>query len=322
MRRVVSVSLGSKKGDKTATATFLGEPFELSRRSAPSIPAAMELIRELDGTVDAIGLGGIDRYLYAGKKRYTIRDGERLARCAVKTPVVDGSGIKNTLERDTIDWIQRNGVVDLTASKVLLVCAVDRFGMAEALERVAGEVVYGDLLFSLGLPVPLHSHAAVQRMGNLLLPVITQLPFTWFYPTGEKQESVVPKHEKWFRWADVIAGDSKYIFRHMPTPESGALAGKTVVTQTLTPADIEALRERGVRQVITSTKEFDGRTFATNMVEGVLVALAGKRTEEMRPEDYQEWLRRLDWQPTVRTLSGVQGERPLTGNETVGRPAR
>lgn len=302
MRRVVSVSLGSKKGDKTAEAVFLGEPFELTRRSAPGIPAAMDLIRELDGTVDAIGLGGIDRYLYAGKRRYTIRDGERLASCAVKTPVVDGSGIKNTLERDTIDWIQRTDVMDLSASKVLLVCAVDRFGMAEALDRLAGEVVYGDLLFSLGLPIPLRSHRSVQAFGNALLPLITRLPFTWFYPTGEKQDSVVPKHERWFRWADVIAGDSKYIFKHLPTPESGALKGKTVVTQTLTPPDIESLRSRGVMRVITSTKEFDGRTFATNVVEGVLVTLAGKRPEEMRPEDYQEWLRRLDWQPTVRVL--------------------
>jgi len=303
MRRVVSVSLGSRKGDKTAAATFLGEPFELTRRSVPGIDAAMQAIRELDGTVDAIGLGGIDRYLYAGNVRYTIRDGEKLARCAVKTPVVDGSGIKNTLERDTIDWIQKNGVVDLETSRVLLVCAVDRFGMADALDRLAGEVVYGDLMFSLGLPVPLRSHRAVQAMGRLLLPVVTRLPFTWFYPTGERQDTVVPKHERWFRWADVIAGDSKYIFRHMPPPESGALAGKTVVTQTLTPADLEALRARGVQRVVTSTKEFEGRTFATNVVEGVLVTLAGKRPEEMRPEDYQEWLEKLDWQPTVWELA-------------------
>lgn len=302
MKRVVSVSLGARKGDKTVRTEFLGEPFELSRTSAPDIPSAMKLIGELDGNVDAIGLGGIDRYVYAGEKRYTIADGERLARCATRTPVVDGSGIKNTLERETIEWLSREGIVDFQREKVLLVCAVDRFGMAEALDRLAGQVVYGDLLFALGLPIPLRTHAAVKSLASLILPVVTRLPFTWFYPTGEKQNVVIPKHEKFFRWADVIAGDSKYIFRHMPTPESGALSGKTVVTQTLTPDDIEALRSRGVKRVITSTKEFDGRTFATNVVEGILVALAGRRTEEMRPSDYLDWLNRLDWKPTARTL--------------------
>jgi hypothetical protein len=301
---VVSVSLGSVKGDKTAVAAFLGQEFELTRKAAGSFEGAAKLIGELDGRVDAIGLGGIDRYLYAGERRYTIRDGERLARCARITPVVDGSGVKNTLERETIEWLQREGIVDFSRARVLLVCAVDRFGIAEALDRLAGQIVYGDLLFAVGVPVPLRSHAQVRALGRLILPVVTRLPFQWFYPTGEKQDRPTPKHERYFRWADIIAGDTKYILRFMPPPESDALRGKTIITQTLTPENLESLRTRGVRRVITSTREFDGRTFATNVVEGVLVTLAGKRPEEMRPEDYLEWLRKLDWAPTVHDLSG------------------
>jgi hypothetical protein len=302
MKRVVSVSLGSRKGDKTVTTRLLGQEFELSRRSVPNIPAAMRAIAELDGKVDAIGLGGIDRYVYAGKRRYTLKDGERLAQCARTTPVVDGSGIKNTLERETIRWIQKSGAVDLSRSKVLLVCAVDRFGMAEALDEVAKEVVYGDLMFALGVPVPLRSLAAVRTLAGVILPVVAQLPFQWLYPTGEKQDTITPRFEQYFRWADVVAGDSKYIFRYMPTPQSGALRDKTLVTQTLTSVDMENLRARGVARVITSTREFDGRTFATNVVEGLIVALAEKRPEQMLPQDYLEWLRQLDWQPTVHDL--------------------
>ena len=303
MKRVVSVSLGSRKGDKTVVTRFLDQEFELSRRSVPDLKAAMKLIGELDGQVDAIGLGGIDRYLYAGNRRYTIKDGERLAQCARVTPVVDGSGIKNTLERESIEWLAEQGIVDFARSRVLLVCAVDRFGMAEALDRLAKEVVYGDLMFALGVPVPVRTHRGVIALGKILLPIVTRLPFEWLYPTGEKQDVVTPKFERYYREADIVAGDSKYIFRYMPTPESGALAGKTIITQTLTPADIEALRARGVARVITSTREFDGRTFATNVVEGLIVALAGKRTEDMTPVDYLDWLRRLDWRPTVRELT-------------------
>lgn len=303
MKRVVSVSLGSSRGDKTVRTHLLGEEFELTRRAAGSLGEAMAAIRELDGEVDAIGLGGIDRYLYAGDRRYTIRDGDRLASCAVRTPVVDGSGVKNTLEREAITWIQANGPVDLSRSRVLLVCAVDRFGMAEAIHNVAGEVVYGDLMFSMGIPIPLRSHAAVVRLGRLVLPLITRLPFTWFYPTGRQQDVVEPRWERWFRWADVVAGDSKYIFRNMPPAHGGALAGKTVITQTLTPADVEALSDRGVRRLVTTTREFDGRTFATNVVEAAIVALAGKGREPLSPEEYREWLARLEWTPTVRELN-------------------
>lgn len=303
MKRVVSVSLGSSKGDRTVRARLLDEEFEISRRAASGLDEASRMIRELDGRVDAIGLGGIDRYLYAGRRRYVIRDGERLARCASVTPVVDGSGIKNTLERRTIEWVQQQGLIDLASERVLLVCAVDRFGMAEALDKLAGEVAYGDLMFSLGLPVALRSRRAVELLGRLTLPIITRLPFTWFYPTGRQQEVSVPRFERWFRWCGVVAGDSKYIFRNMPAASSDALAGKMVITQTLTEADLEALKQRGVRWLVTSTREFSGRTFATNVVEGIIVALAGRRPEEMSPEDYLTWLDRLDWQPSVRLLN-------------------
>ena len=47
--------------------------------------------------MDAFGLGGTDTYVYAAGRRYVFKEIERLASAAVQTPVVDGSGLKNTL---------------------------------------------------------------------------------------------------------------------------------------------------------------------------------------------------------------------------------
>jgi len=157
-------------------------------------------------------------------------------------------------------------------------------------------------MFNIGVPVPLRSWKALQFIGRTLLPIVCLLPFKWIYPIGEKQEQITPKHENHFRWADIIAGDYKIIGRFMPPPESGAMAGKTVITNTLTPEDIENLRARGVKMLITSTREFDGRTFATNVLEGIIVTLAGKKPDEMKPEDYLEALKKMNWQPEVRVL--------------------
>jgi len=303
MKRVVSVSLGSPRGDKTVAATLLGEEFEISRIGTNGDMAKFaQLVREFDGKVDAIGLGGIDLYLYAGDRRYTIRDAAKLAANAKVTPIVDGSGIKNTLERETIEWLQREGITDFSDKNVLVVCGVDRFGMAESAARLAKSVVYGDLMFNVGVPIPIRSYRTLNIVARTLLPIVCILPFQWIYPTGEKQEKITPKHEKHFRWADVIAGDYKIIGRFMPPPESGALAGKTVITQTLTSDDVENLKARGVKLLVTSTREFEGRTFATNVLEGIIIALAGKRPEEMSPQDYLDTLKKLDWQPTVRNL--------------------
>lgn len=262
-----------------------------------------EMVREIDGKVDAIGLGGIDLYLYAGDKRYTIRDAAKLAANAKISSVVDGSGIKNTIERKTIEWLQENGVVDFSTKNVFVVCGVDRFGMAESAARLAKSIIFGDLMFSLGLPVPIRSWKGLKMVANTFLPIVCRVPFQWLYPTGEKQEKITPKYEKHFRWAEVIAGDYKIIGRYMPPPESGALAGKTVITNTLTAEDVENLRVRGVKMLVTSTLEFDGRTFPTNVLEGIVVTLAGKRPQEMRPEDYLEVLAKLEWKPTIKILN-------------------
>ena len=63
MRRIVSVSLGSSKRDHKVTADIMGEEFEIERIGTDgNIGAAIDLIKELDGKVDALGMGGIDLY--------------------------------------------------------------------------------------------------------------------------------------------------------------------------------------------------------------------------------------------------------------------
>ena len=55
---------------------LLGEQFDIAREGMDgSIDRALARLRELDGTVDAIGLGGIDVYLYAGTQRFALSDG-------------------------------------------------------------------------------------------------------------------------------------------------------------------------------------------------------------------------------------------------------
>jgi hypothetical protein len=170
--------------------------------------------------------------------------------------------------------------------------------MAEALVEIGGPVIYGDLLFGLGLPIPLRSYKMVKMFGKLVLPIVTKLPFKWFYPTGEKQEKRSPKFPKVFQEASVIAGDWHYIRRYAPDD----LSGKTILTQTLRKADLEMLQVTKCGRAITTTPMMGGETFATNVMEGVIVALKGKRPEEMTAADYLETLHQLNWKPNVITF--------------------
>src|SRR5262249_18611778 len=146
------------------------------------------VIAELDGTIDCFGVGGTDAWLYAGNRRFAVRETFSLMANAKKTPWADGSGLKHTLERSTVEYLQDNDILDFRDKRVLLVSAVDRFGLGEAIALRAKAVVYGDILFGVGLPIPVRSWSTVKFLGRILLPVIARCPISWFYPTGEKQE--------------------------------------------------------------------------------------------------------------------------------------
>ena len=310
LRRVVSVSLGSSKRDKKHVAELLGQVFSIERIGTDGdLGAFRRKMEELDGLVDALGVGGADIYVVVGEKRYTFRQIKALIKNVKRTPVVDGNGLKHTLERETINVLTE--LLDWPKERVLLVSAIDRHGMAQALDERCPNVVYGDILFAIGLPIPIKSYEAVKAIGRVLLPIVTRLPFKWFYPTGKKQEQRTPKHKKWFDWATVICGDWHYIRRYAPDD----MEGKTVITQTLRKADLEWLRQTGAKQAITTTPLMSGETFATNVMEGVIITLAQKRPEDMTEQDYLDVLRSLGWTPNVINLQEQDGRLPEAGPE-------
>lgn len=299
-RRVVSVSLGTSKRNKKHEVEILGVPFVIERIGTDGdMDRFAQMFCDLDGKVDALGVGGADIWVVVDKKRYAFSQILKLVSGATRTPVVDGSGLKHTLERETIRTLQRDGIVDFKAETTLLVSAVDRFGMAQALVEAGGKVIFGDLLFGVGLPIPIRSYRMVQIIGSLTLPIVTRLPFKWFYPTGEKQETRTPKHGKTFAEASIIAGDWHFIRRYAPDQ----MPGKTIITQTLRSADLAWLKETGARRAITTTPVMGGETFATNVMEGVIVALLGRKPAELTEQDYLDTLARLDWKPNVIELN-------------------
>ena len=125
MKRVVSISLGSSRRDKKVEARFFDTDFVIERIGTDGdMKKYRQMVADLDGKVDAFGVGGCDIYLYAGDRRYIFREPLSLMAGAKSTPFVDGSGLKHTLERETVATLQDQGIVDFRDKRVLLVSAV------------------------------------------------------------------------------------------------------------------------------------------------------------------------------------------------------
>jgi len=301
MKHVMSVSIGSSKRNHKVETKILGEEFIIERVGTDGdIKKAIEIIRENDGKVSAFGMGGIDLYVCIGNKRFTIKDAVPIAQAAKISPIVDGSGLKNTLERKVIDYLTEHEIVDFKNKKVLLVCGLDRFGMAEALEKTGCDLVIGDLIFTVGIPIPIKSLNSLNVLASILAPIICKLPFSMLYPTGKKQEKKVSsKFERFYDEADVIAGDFLFIKRYMPDK----IPGKIILTNTVTADDVEMLSKSGAKMLITTTPELNGRSFGTNVMEAVLVSLSEKPYKSLTPKDYEELLDKLGFAPRIEILN-------------------
>jgi hypothetical protein len=300
-KTVVSVSLGSSKGDFLREIELAGTTVTLSREGTNGdVDRAKQRIRELDGTVDAIGLGGIDAFLYVGGKQFVIGDGLRLLEAATKTPIVDGSGLKNTLERRVVRRLADQGLVT-SQSKILMVSALDRFGMAEEFVNLGCDCVFGDLIFNIGLDFPLTKLSEIEGLAQKYKTRLQTVPFHLLYPTGSAQDTqhADPRYAKYYETADIIAGDGHLILRHLPE----RLAGKGIVTNTTRESTIARFKDAGIAWSMTTTQEMDGVSGGTNLMEAVLIALIGKRPDQIAPSEYDDWTKRMGWQGSFQMLN-------------------
>jgi len=300
VKRVVSVSLGSSQRNKSVEMPFAGTPFHVERVGTDGdVRKAESLIAQYDGKVDAIGLGGVDRYLVLPNgRKYELRDAARMARNARQTPVVDGGGIKQILEPVLIRGLVDERALEVSGKRVLLVSGVDRPGMARIFPELGADVVYGDLLYAVGVPMPLRRPWQLVVMGSLFLPLLRRLPMSVLYPTGASQETTHTKYPRYFEQADIVAGDFVLIRRYMPD----SMKGKVIVTNTTRARDVEDLRRRGVARLITLTPSVEGESFGANVMEGVVVALSGKQPEDLTQEDYLTIADKMNWHPAVTDL--------------------
>lgn len=302
MKRAVSISIGSSKRNKAVEVNLLGETVRIERIGTDGdMEAAALKYQELDGKVDAFGVGGADLEALVDGKVYPFYSVRPMVRFVEKTPLVDGGGLKNTLENKAVTFLDAKigDYINQLGRKVLIPVGVDRWGLSKSFAEAGYKTVFGDLMFGLDIPIPIRSIRGLRTIAALLMPIAGRLPFEMLYPTGEKQEKHVPKFQNYYHWATVIAGDCHYVKRHMPLD---GMQGKVVVTNTTTPDDVEFFRKVGIKYLLTTTPVLEGRSFGTNMMEAALVAVSGKN-RPLTWDELGEMITKLGFEPQLQELN-------------------
>jgi hypothetical protein len=296
MKRAVSISLGSSSRDKRVEVDFKGQRIAVERMGTDGdIEKAKQLYRELDDKVAAFGVGGVDLYLRLEGREYPLRAALKLVE-GVQSPCVDGRGLKHTLERRVFELAEPLLGSIPHFRQAFVPVAIDRLGLAQAAAEVSERIILGDLMVALGIPISVRGIKAYKRLARLLLPIVSYFPMSMLF-YGSSGVERKPKYHKFWRQSDLLAGDFLFMQKYV----ADDLSGKTVITNTTTPANLEFLRKRGVQTVITTTPRYEGRSFGTNLMEAVLTAYAGKG-RPLTDAELNALIDELDLHPTVTQL--------------------
>ena len=123
-----------------------------------------------------------------------------------------------------------------------------------------------------------------------MLPICTQLPFSWVYPVGKEQEKEPSKkYSRFYEVADVIAGDFLQVWSNLPDD----LTGKVIITNTTTAGNVEELQRRNLHILVTTTPRLGGRSFGTNVLEAVCRCLVDKPDDQITDEDFIDPIRKF-----------------------------
>src|SRR5688572_11661926 len=188
MKHAVSVSIGSSKRNKSVDVNLLGETVRIERIGTDGdMEAAALKFQELDGKVDAFGVGGADLEVVADGKRYPFYSVKPMVRLIKKTPVVDGGGLKNTLEKKAAGFLDKKigEYINSKGRKVFVTLGVDRRGLSQSFVDAGYETLFGDMMFGLDIPIAVKTLNQLNIVAALLLPVVVRLPLYWMYPSGE-----------------------------------------------------------------------------------------------------------------------------------------
>lgn len=299
MKQVMSISLGSSKRNHRSEFDVLGDHFVLERIGTDGDAAKMkQLFHEQDGKVDAFGLGGFDLYLCYKKNKYVFREAYNAIKDVKITPVADGTGVKRTLEKMSVKFLHDQGIIN-NNMKVLIPSAVSRYFMYEAFIDLGYKVKWGDLAFSLDIGKKAYqSPVLMDILAYTLLPIMVKIPYKWLYPVGESQDIIVPKFDAMYKEADIIAGDFHYIYKHL----ANDMTGKIIITNTITADEIKELKARNVKLVATTTPEFEGRSFATNVIEAFACAILNKKPLDISDQEFIDLFNQLKFQPRIVNL--------------------
>ncbi|TAH48638.1 MAG: serine carboxypeptidase [Chloroflexota bacterium] len=307
MKHILVIDL--ERGETTHNVSFADQDIEIKRiGSDGDVECARQLIAQYDGAVDVIALEGMSAQLKLGSTTHPFEPGAQLRAAAKQTPVVDGAGVRDGLERWAVMLANRAQPGIFAEKFVLMVPGVNHSGLADELAKHSPVLRYADPFVFFNLPdfPGVGSKQTLEQAAVPTLERLARLPFKRVHAlagTPHAHRAASP-----FQHADVLAGDIGAIRRYAPHE----LKRKTIVVEYATEQDVADLKTRGASIVVTlmpgvPQKGQRGERGAlgnlpASVMEAIFVACRANTDLPMNENTYLDLMANLDWTPHIRYL--------------------
>ena len=298
MKKVVSISLGPSRLDYQFEAELWGQRFHIRRVGCDGdTQAARRLVREHDGQVDCIALGGMAISFRVAGRTWHHRETWRIASAARSTPVVGGRALKRIVDRWSIREIARQQPELFDGANVLFLSGIANYDIVEVMREFTDSMTFADPVLHYGLPVLLPDRNRLEVYARLAMPILTRRPYVSFFPRGRAAEGIQQGElRRFFLQADVVVGDLRLLMHYAPKD----MLHKVVITDTVDDEALEAFRVAGVEVLCTTTPDvFPGRRVDLQILHALAVAHLAKDPRQIDDQDYLELASGLAARPRV-----------------------
>jgi predicted amino acid dehydrogenase len=302
MKTVIGISLGASAQDFEFNTTFLGKRLHVKRLGTNgSLAKATRLIKYWDQRATAIGLGMVKESYKAGGHAFVENDTADLVGTAVNAPITTGGPLGDILQ----EWALRHAQVTLgnyfNNARVLFFSGLKNHKLALSMAEYTDNLRFADPLRQLGVPKLLGSLDALQLYASGAHYVND-----WSLPTSMSSGPVKEWTQFLLRKAMQKASVVVAPVHELDACDMEELAGKTVLTSTVSDERMALLGRKGVHLVIDGAPVIRGHKVGPDLLDAMICAATGKAPHELREDDYLEIITGLGLEPNIVYPNGFK----------------
>lgn len=293
---VVNVSLAGSERNYDERVTWLERDLRIIRVGTDGdVERAQRLVRDWAGSAAAIAVTGIREARATGLYDGELAVVERVLQATDQVPVTNGHELRDVLQEWTIRRTQSDLPGFFNNARVVVFGAMNHYGTVRILNEYTQNLKFADPVLRLGLPSLLDSVPALDRFARVaawparLIPDPVARPIT---APGRALNSTLVRSA--VRECDVLVAS----YEELADLGLEELAGKTLVSSSISAERLADLRARGIDTVLDDNPQpFDEVVINAAMLEACMLAITGSR--ELTHDDLLDMIVSSELEPRI-----------------------